>query len=383
MVDLSVIGIFVREGSDSPFLIFHPHGLRKLLCVRASPLESFILAMAMNGQGCPVSSDVREHGVSDALPFFNLLPHELMLRLVDAFGGRVSAAELIRMEKETLAAELVVQSAGGVARLACRLADALLLALRCGAVIRMPGHLLVHAEDMDSVIRTLPEEARIFVKKRISGPPVVKEEETTSVYFTAREARAPRSLSQDPRRGILSAAQKIFDQHGLREHPDSIPAKARQLSPAHVKVQNGPQLEIKIISVSGDEPFSERTAQRASGVRSQRGEAKIVFADTMSGALPEKGVIPAAGLRPGAIPDTDAAGARRMQGSHIRISLDQGPSGKGGPQRQGAEPGIHGNVLAGLGLSLSEKQAISREGSEEERWAMLLRMLLPETKVPM
>jgi hypothetical protein len=43
---------------------------------------------------------------------------------------------------------------------------------------------------------------------------------------------------------------------------------------------------------------------------------------------------------------------------------------------------VSGRVLNGLGLSPREAEAIN-EASDEDRWAMLLRMLAPETKVPM
>jgi hypothetical protein len=288
------------------------------------------------------------------MPVFDLLPHELTLRLVDALGGRVLAAELLRMERENLVTELVVNAAAGPVRLACRLADALLLALRSGAMIRMSRRLLVHAEGVDGVMRALPEQARLFVAGRVED--IERTARERSPLVAARRERAPQGSASDARREIISAAQRILEQRGPSGDARDMDDRARSVSPARVRFSSGPQLEIKILSVSRDEGAGEERNGELGHPRAGGGRA------------PERR------------PDAVGGEVSRAGGSPVRIRLDPPPSGAA-PCAPGM--GLPGNVLAGLGLSRSEKEAIGRETSEEARWAMLLRLLPPATKVPM
>ena len=85
-----------------------------------------------------------------------------------------------------------------------------------------------------------------------------------------------------------------------------------------------------------------------------------------------------------AAPEGDDAGSRK--GPRIRVALVR-QHGKGEAEVleefQVPAEGIPKEVLASLGLSRSEAEALGRESSDDDRWAMLLRMLSPETKVPM
>jgi hypothetical protein len=362
MVDLFIIGVFAQEGDNTPQLLLQPQGSRRILRVRVSPLESFAFAMALNGHGAFLPADTAEAAPA-ASTFFDFLSCELMIRLVESCGGRVLAAELLRIEGERIAAELVLKTPTGIARLDCRFADALLLALRGGAAVRMSRSLLNLAEDMNSVIQSLPEETRPFAAGRMSGLPqaAVREKDSPAVPAKAAPLLKP---AADVRRNILGAVHKILDQQGLHENFDNILSTIKSSSTSRVKIQGGPQLEIKVLSISRNEESLE-------------GELDAQYADREHQDKAARAKNPEAARNPQA----GEAGPGRPQ---IRIRLSQ-PQ----PLKETLEntrhqiPGIPDKVLASIGLSRSEAEALGRESSEEERWAMLLRMLSPETKVSM
>ena len=173
MVDLSVVGVFARDGVDTPVLMLHPLGSRKVVCLRVSPVEAFAVTMALKGRadGRLVPPLEAAPGIFGAPVFFGLLSHELMLRLVNALGGRLLAVELPRLEGGEFMAELVLKTPAGMTRLSCRPADAVALALRGGAIIRLSTSLLVHAEDMDAVMGSLSEYVRAAIENNTLGRP--------------------------------------------------------------------------------------------------------------------------------------------------------------------------------------------------------------------
>ena len=46
MVDLSVLGMSVQEGSNAPLLLLRPRGARQVLSLRVSPMEAVAVTMA-------------------------------------------------------------------------------------------------------------------------------------------------------------------------------------------------------------------------------------------------------------------------------------------------------------------------------------------------
>lgn len=380
MVDLSVIGVFAREGGDMPLLMLHPHGSRKVVCLRVSPVEALAVSMALKERANGfVSPPAPTSELSGSPLFFGLLSHELMARLVEALGGRLLAVELPRMEGEEFTAELVLKTAAGFARLGCRPADALALALRCGAMIRMPKHLLAHAEEADSIMNALSEYTRAVIE---GNSPVLPRTPNggTDVLTVPPEvetalANAGASDPTDPRRNIINAAKKILEQQGLHESLEKILAGVKTASTGQARIPHAPKVEIKLVSVGTAEAAPEKTPGGVIRVSVGKRDASRPDSREEADGAPF-GVTVA--------PEGDDADSRK--GPRIRVALVR-QRGKGEAEVleefQVPAEGIPKDVLASLGLSRSEAEALGKESSDDDRWAMLLRMLAPETKVPM
>ena len=355
MVDLSFIGVFAREGGDMPLLMLHPHGSRKVVCLHVSPVEALAVSMALKERANGfVSPSAPTAEFSGSPLFFGLLSHELMARLVEALGGRLLAVELPRMDGQEFTAELVLKTPAGFARLGCRPADAIALALRCGAIIRMARHLLAHAEDADSVMNALSEYTRAVIEgngsllsRTASGGTDVL---TIPPEVEAALANAGASDSTDPRRHIINAAKKILEEQGLRENLEKILTGFKTAPVDQVRPPHSPKVEIKLVSVGTDEGASGKAPGGV--IRVSVGKREIAGADGREQAVRSR--FGAAGVAPG---EGDAV---PHNGPRIRVALVR-QRGKG-----------EAEVL--------EEFQVPAAG---DRWAMLLRMLSPETKVPM
>ena len=380
MVDLSFIGVFAREGGDMPLLMLHPHGSRKVVCLHVSPVEALAVSMALKERANGfVSPSAPTAEFSGSPLFFGLLSHELMARLVEALGGRLLAVELPRMDGQEFTAELVLKTLAGFTRLGCRPADALALALRCGAMIRMPKHLLAHAEDADSVMNALSEYTRAVIEGNAPVLPRAAHDGTDVLTVPpeveAALANTGASDLTDPRRNIINAAKKILEQQGLRENLEKLLAGVKTVSAGQTQTAHAPEVEIKLVSVDAGEALSEKTPGGV--IRVSVGKR-----DASSPGSSEE--VAKASFGVAAAPEGDDAGSRK--GPRIRVALVR-QHGKGEAEVleefQVPAEGIPKEVLASLGLSRSEAEALGRESSDDDRWAMLLRMLSPETKVPM
>ena len=354
MVDLSVVGVFARDGVDVPVLMLHPLGSRNVLCLRVSPVEAFAVTMALKGRAAgrlavPLEAAPEIFG---APVFFGLLSHELMTRLISALGGRLLAVELPRLEEGEFTAELVLKTPAGLSRLACRPADAVALALRGGAMIRMPASLLVHAEDMDAVMGSLSEYVRAAIESAPSGG------------APAESASAPVwTVPQDTRAHIISAAKKILDQQGLHDALEKLLAEVAAPPAEPAPKMRLSKVEVKVGSISRKNAPPEGIPDRRNPGGASAGQNG-----------------------PGMLRPFDEDGAENPRRPRIRVALvRQGDKGEAEVLEEFQIPadGIPRDVLASLGLSRSEAEALGRESSDDERWAMLLRMLSPETKVPM
>ena len=380
MVDLSVIGVFAREGGDMPLLMLHPHGSRKVVCLHVSPVEALAVSMALKERANGfVSPSAPTAEFSGSPLFFGLLSHELMARLVEALGGRLLAVELPRMDGQEFTAELVLKTLAGFTRLGCRPADALALALRCGAMIRMPKHLLAHAEDADSVMNALSEYTRAVIE---GNAPVLPRAAhggtdvlTVPPEVEAALANTGASDLSDPRRNIINAAKKILEQQGLRENLEKLLAGVKTVSAGQTQTAHAPEVEIKLVSVDAGEALSEKTPG---------GVIRVSVGKRDASSPGSREEVAKASFGVAAAPEGDDAGSRK--GPRIRVALVR-QHGKGEAEVleefQVPAEGIPKEVLASLGLSRSEAEALGRESSDDDRWAMLLRMLSPETKVPM
>lgn len=458
MVDLSVLGMSVQEGSNAPLLLLRPRGARQVLSLRVSPMEAVAVTMALHGQ--TTSSLVRAaHGAGAPLAdasgptilggLYGFLPHELMARLLSALGGRLLAVELFRGAEDGFSAELVLKTSAGLSRLDCRPADAIALALRCGAMLRIPRHLLAYAEDLDALMPSLPEHVRAAIEAQnpdapwadAAGPAVQANPTAQINPLEVEAALAIRSAfaATEPGRQIINAAQKIIEQQGLQKDLEKILESVRQASVGQAFRQaTGQSVGQTSGQSTGQAPgqASSQSIDRSSGQSTEQpsgpatpadpaadggtkilsrppkveirlvsiGNVKVPPTSDSDGSANRPGQEkPAAGLPAGSLPHPQGREEAETQPSG-GISLAGDADGEGGKapsirvtlvrQRGKGEAevleefqlpvmGVSKDVLSGLGLSRTEAEALGKEGSEEERWAMLLRMLAPETKVPM
>ena len=385
MVDLSVLGIVVREESNTPYLLLHPHGTRQVVSLRISSVEAFAVSMVLNGDGGAAGYPAPSSGVNNPLlsPHSGL-PHDLIARLAEMLGGRLLAVELLEIAEKGCFAEIVLKSHSGIARLKCRPVDTIILALRCGVLIRMPRHLLPLAEDMDAVVNSLPKHVRAGIAAKVASPLEAGRDGTepdVSPTDEAATANETSLLSTDPRQQIITAARKILDQHGLSENLEKILAPARktpsaQSGPAHTL--RLPKVETKLVSVSKSDPLSGNSP-----------EAR----DTTTGGISEAA---AGGLN--RRPETGSPDRSKTQQNgvsredkdpkspRIRVSLVRQPADGVAEivdEFHFSAGSIPREVLASLGLTSSEADALNKEDTDDDRWATLLRILAPETKVLM
>ena len=264
MVELSVIGVFAREEGDTHLLMLYPHGIQKIICLRISPAEAFAVTMVMRElSGAFVFPPDPDEQRARCPFFFGLLSHDLMARLIETLGGRLLAVELPRVDEKDFCTELVLKTSAGIARLGCRPADAIALALRCGAMIRMPKHLLTHAEELDSVLDTLSEYLRPVIEHTLASRDWSQSGGTDSGALSpeGKTAHADAGVvdSGGLSRTILNTVKKILEQQGSGENPEPILTGGTAVPDDQASTRRVPAMEIKLVSVNRENRRSEKT----------------------------------------------------------------------------------------------------------------------------
>ncbi|MCL1939804.1 MAG: bifunctional nuclease family protein [Desulfovibrionaceae bacterium] len=355
MVDIAVLGISLQEEDGTPLLLLHPQGSQTILTLDIGAMEAFAISLALH-----VTSGPRPQTENEAeakLPP-RPTPHELVVNILRALGAKLVCVRLTDFVDNAYIAEAVLSHRGGETVIDCRPSDAIAIALRCGAPVRASAAVAALARDINEVMAILPEHVRTIAAARLtelslrdrrSGPEACASPVSPRIPKAVEAALSAKlaATGRDPRQELISAARKMMEEERARDREDN----ASGLEQLLVALGHSVSTRLKT-----DEPATVQPHRE--GIRN----------NTLSGSL--------SGER--------RSGPRTPQ---IRVSLMRHTGdGKTEIVNEFTVPkqNIHipERVLAGLGLSQSEAEAVN-EASDEDRWAMLLRILAPETKVPM
>lgn len=356
MVELTVLGISLQEDNSTPVLLLHPHGTRRVLSIRIGPMEAFAISTALHeedaaeGKGPASARQPGSSGSAPASVFPRPLTHDLLLGVITALGGRLASVDIMDLHEGAFLAEAVLEHAGGTARVDCRPSDGIALALRCGAAIRASDKVVVHAESIDLVMAGLPEHVRTLAAAklaslpgapRLSGgimriPPAIEAALAAKAGFFGAERNeelvsAARKMAAEEAAPACAAGKPVAPEAGGSARPGGT-------GPREKAGHQAPAKKIKI-------------------------QPHIVFV----GPDGERSETP-----PEGVPQIRVTMVRHGAKGKAEILKEFHISAGGIPQ----------DILTSLGLSRREAEAVN-SASEEERWATLLRLLSPETKVPM
>ena len=128
MVEMHVVGLALDEKNQAPVLILKDEAEQVVLPIWIGAMEAMSISMVLNKVAFP-----------------RPMTHDLLLATLRDLGGRLDAIEVTRMEGGTFFAELVVDVEGEARRIDSRPSDAIALALRCDAVIRVAPAVLEEA----------------------------------------------------------------------------------------------------------------------------------------------------------------------------------------------------------------------------------------------
>ena len=361
MVDVTVLGISLQDDGASPVLLLHPTGTRRILSVAIGPMEAVAVSTALHG-ALPYAPESpgeagdesgqgagKETGESvwqaagrggASLPFGHTpQAHEFLLNTVIALGAEFSAVELVGFSDGEFSARAVFANNGANIRVACRPADGVVLALRSGAPVRCAEALLAYAESIDAVMAGLPEHVRTLAAAKLGEQGTRDVPEWLRVPLAVEEALAARA-----RNGAVSAH-------------DELVSVARKM-------------------------LEEDDERRRSGTAADRKGPRIILEPKTIVITPEKAK--ASGAQP-SDPSGPSGAHPSVRAPQIRVTMVR-HTGKGQTEVidefEVPAGGIPRDVLASLGLNGKEARTVNG-ASEEERWATLLRLLDPETKVPM
>ncbi len=441
MVELTVLGISLQGPGGTPMLLLYPHGTQKILCLGIGPMEAYAISTALHAldndaaprgsdaapevdthSGEPLASGPAVSSVPDsptpetgrtsaktrgaaasgadaarepgaALPKATAgnaektlsdsaggqyglpsrpMTHDLMQSMMEALGGRLLEVELLRVENGTFFADAVIATADAALRLDCRPSDGVALALRCGAHVRASEAVMHMAENLADVLETLPDHVRTLAMAKIAalamaaGAAVTRDSTLPGATAAGKDAN---DFSHVPlvveaalaaRAKIAGNGKKLMITSAGRTVPFNGDHKDDTDSPSSAPAASGPTVFGAIEVERGKNTPQETSAKPA------KARVKIFVPDAH-----------AAGKSP-ASPAPDPARTPTIRLSFVR----QGEMGEAEMVEAFQIP------PGGFPLEILEIMApmLSRPGenvSEEERWAALLRLLSPETKVLM
>ena len=377
MVELSILGISLQEDGKTPVLLLHPHGMQRILSLRIGPFEAFAISTAIHESEREAEKNAKEAPASDIQgltaeaeqsPWDFLmrpLPHELLVQCITALGGRIASVNLIGMKEGSYTAEIVLNGPSGEIRLECRPSDGAALALRSGSVMQATEEVISHAEDLDMVMASLPDHIRTITAAKLAAMP--QKGRISPILETVLSASAEKKRGrQDTHRDIISAARKMLEE----ERADKILTAILDLN-----------LSEDRDAASGKDKTAEpkHPAPSSEGINRKESSGKLEISPPILLNVSES--------RDSKNDSSAASQAKSEKAAPtIRISLvRQHPAGEPEVLDEFLFPssGIPKEVLASLSLSQAEVKAVGNAGSEEDRWATLLRILSPETKVPM
>ena len=351
MLTISVLGVFGQRDSSTCLLLLYVHDADKILSLNIHPEEAFSFSTALDESA--LSDAPTPSGYSPLL-----LAHDQTLRTLAALESRMLAVELLRMEQDTCMAEMVLKTPSGFIRVPCRASQGILLALRCRALVRLSKQLLPHAQSVEEALGPLPKflppvvAAKILELRTVSG--ATPDDSLRASLVESALAAGNRHPDPEARQNIINAAKKILVEQGLDkgevvfEEPGlagNSPASENSEGEAPRKL---PKVEIKLVSVS-----------------TANGKPRIITSRDIADASTDEKPTPGdPRIRVSLVRRNDENEAETLEEFHIPAD------------------GIPKEVIDSLGLSQSDAAAVNKAPAQA-RWATLLRILSPETKVPM
>jgi bifunctional DNase/RNase len=133
-LDFTVKGFVPDAESGQPILLLHDETGRFLLPIWIGVPEAGAIACVLQGQALP-----------------RPMTHDLLAAAIAALGGKVERVDVRGIDEGTFLADLCLRDANGDVRiLDCRPSDAIALALRCDAPIRVAASVLEAAQPLTS-----------------------------------------------------------------------------------------------------------------------------------------------------------------------------------------------------------------------------------------
>jgi uncharacterized protein len=125
---MKIFGLAVDEKAQSPVLVLKDEARDLALPIWIGPVEAMAISLALNSVETP-----------------RPMTHDLLGRLITALGGRLAAVEVVSLREGTFYAEIVVETSAGEKRIDARPSDAIALAARANAPIRVAESVLAEA----------------------------------------------------------------------------------------------------------------------------------------------------------------------------------------------------------------------------------------------
>ncbi|EGJ52067.1 hypothetical protein PCS_01374 [Desulfocurvibacter africanus PCS] len=145
MIEMKVFGLAVDENSQVPVLVLKDLEEKAILPIWIGAMEAMAISLALNEVKLP-----------------RPMTHDLMLSCIDTAGAKVTAVEVVKLEEGTYYAEVEMRIGEVQRRVDARPSDAIALALRAEAPIRVAQAVLDEASVDDTAL----------------GKPVLKDEES-------------------------------------------------------------------------------------------------------------------------------------------------------------------------------------------------------------
>ena len=383
MVEASVLGISLQQSGDTPYLLLFPHKTRSILLLEVGALEAFAISAALSETiALPEKEEQTGEPLQDAridanIPeHFSRSTHQLLQKSIQSLGGRLTAVEISRDKAQELVCALLLRSPRGEERLDCHPVDGITLAVRCRTEVRITLELAARAEDIETVLPTLSDDLRTVVAAKLLS---LRDDEGLHPV-RATLLRSALNATQGHLRKTMEDMSLQLLPHGTMEGPLS-----------------------KILS--------DAMAKLGSACGESKGQKVTVTMPARRDQAEQQGsIIPVPAPRASAMPVAPKQTEQRDGSATVEAVVAPGqtivlPSPQGGeksptirislvrqspesPAEVVGEPlfpdtDIAREALSGLSLSRDEVRAVKNASSEEDGLATLLRLLSPETKVPM
>ncbi len=143
MVEMRVFGLAMDEKNQTPVLILKDSSDELVLPIWIGAMEAMSISLALN-----------------EVDFPRPMTHDLILLVIDGLGARIVSIDVVRLEEGTFFAEIVVDLDGEERRIDSRPSDAIAVAVRASAPIRVAQAVLDEAavKSMDGYEEVLKSE---------------------------------------------------------------------------------------------------------------------------------------------------------------------------------------------------------------------------------